>query len=246
MEPRATKRIGELARETGVTVRTLHHYEELGLLVPSHRTEANHRLYSARDLLRLQQILSLRQIGLPLAQIGTLLSNPETSVEQVLDQHMAWLEQEGERIVRLRELLSNLRQGIHAGNNTIEQVTETLQWTLKMDNYFTKEQQQTLQDRHDAMGAEAMAAAQQQWSELGADVEAAVADGCDPTSADAIAIGKRFRVLIEAFSGGDHDIEHGLAQMNLDDPESMKDHGWPSTPETQEFLHQAVHAAMEA
>jgi DNA-binding transcriptional MerR regulator len=245
MEPRATKRIGELARETGVTVRTLHHYEELGLLVPSHRTEANHRLYSENDLLRLQQILSLRQIGLPLAQISALLSDPETSIEQVLDQHMAWLEQEGERIVRLRELLSNLRKTVTAGSSTLEQVTETLQWTLKMDQYFTKEQQQTLQDRHDSMSEEAMAEGQQQWAQLGADIEAAVNNGVAPDSVDGIAIGKRFRSLIEAFSGGDHEIEHGLAQMNLDNPESLKDHGWPSTPETQDFLHQAVHAAMQ-
>jgi len=242
MEARATKRIGELAEQTGITVRTLHHYEELGLLVPSHRSEANHRLYSEEDLLRLQQILSLRQIGLPLAQIGTLLSDPECSVEQVLQQHLEWLEQEGERIQQLRGLLINLQRSVAAGGSSLEQVTQTLQWTQKMDKYLSKEQQQVLQERHEAMGEEAMAEAQQQWAELGADLIAAVESSIEPTSQEGSAIGKRFRALMEAMSGGDHEIEHAIGAMNQANPDMLKDHGWPTTPESQEFLHKAVHA----
>ena len=59
-------KVGELARRTGVSVRALHHYEEIGLLVPSWRTESGHRLYSEPDIIRLTQIVSLRQIGLSL------------------------------------------------------------------------------------------------------------------------------------------------------------------------------------
>ncbi|MDP7062248.1 MAG: MerR family transcriptional regulator [Planctomycetota bacterium] len=242
MEARATKRIGELAEQTGITVRTLHHYEELGLLVPSHRSEANHRLYSETDLLRLQQILSLRQIGLPLAQIGELLADPECSVEQVLQQHLEWLEQEGDRIQRLRSLLINLQKSIAAGGSSLEQVTQTLQWTQKMDKYLSKEQQQILQDRHDAMGAEGMAEAQKQWAQLGEDLVAAVEDGVDPSSEDGKIIGRRFRDLMAALTGGDQEIEHAVGAMNQANPDMLKDHGWPTTPETQDFLHKAVHA----
>ena len=59
-------RIGELARAAGVTVRALHHYDSLGLLVPSERTGAGHRLYSADDVERLYRLLALRGVGLPL------------------------------------------------------------------------------------------------------------------------------------------------------------------------------------
>lgn len=59
-------RVGELAKRTGVSVRTLHWYEEIGLLSPSQRSEAGHRLYAAEDLGRLQQIQSLRQLGFSL------------------------------------------------------------------------------------------------------------------------------------------------------------------------------------
>ncbi|MEA2488332.1 MAG: hypothetical protein QOH21_124, partial [Acidobacteriota bacterium] len=56
-------KIGELAKRTGVSVRTLHHYDEIGLLTPSHRTESGHRLYGREEVIRLQQIVSLRQVG---------------------------------------------------------------------------------------------------------------------------------------------------------------------------------------
>ena len=65
--------VGELARLTGVTVRTLHHYDERGLVRPSHRTAAGHRLYDDADVLRLQQVLVLRELGLPLDEIAAAL-----------------------------------------------------------------------------------------------------------------------------------------------------------------------------
>ncbi|MDQ3549743.1 MAG: MerR family transcriptional regulator, partial [Chloroflexota bacterium] len=65
-------KVGELARRTGMTVRALHHYDEIGLLSPSERTASGHRLYSAAEVERLQQIASLRQIGFPLEEIREL------------------------------------------------------------------------------------------------------------------------------------------------------------------------------
>ena len=56
----APRKVGELARQTGLSVRTLHYYDEIGLLSPSYRTETGYRLYAAVDIARLQQIKSLR------------------------------------------------------------------------------------------------------------------------------------------------------------------------------------------
>src|SRR5260370_5665552 len=69
-------RVGEFATLTGVSIRTLHHYDQLGLLRPAEHSEAGYRLYSARDLLRLQQILALRYLGFALKHIGSLLDPP--------------------------------------------------------------------------------------------------------------------------------------------------------------------------
>ena len=69
-------RVGELAKRTGLTVRTLHHYESIGLLTPSGRTEAGYRLYAAADVARLGQIVGLRQLGLALDEIRECLTRP--------------------------------------------------------------------------------------------------------------------------------------------------------------------------
>src|SRR5919201_3674111 len=84
-------KVGELARRTGLTVRTLHHYDEIGLLRPSLHTEAGHRLYTARDVARLQQVLSLRQFGFSLEEIRECLDRPGFSPLEVIGLHLARL-----------------------------------------------------------------------------------------------------------------------------------------------------------
>jgi MerR family transcriptional regulator, thiopeptide resistance regulator len=67
------RRIGEVAAATGLTVRTLHHYDEIGLLRPSARSDAGYRLYSDGDVRRLYRIVAFRRLGLALDEIGALL-----------------------------------------------------------------------------------------------------------------------------------------------------------------------------
>ena len=67
-------KVGELAKRTGLTVRTLHHYDEFGLLKPSLHTAAGHRLYTGEDVVRLQQVLSLRQFGFSLEEVRDFLN----------------------------------------------------------------------------------------------------------------------------------------------------------------------------
>ncbi|MFF1305124.1 MerR family transcriptional regulator [Streptomyces sp. NPDC058307] len=69
--------VGQVAGFAGVTVRTLHHYDDIGLLVPSERSHAGHRRYSDADLDRLQQILFYRELGFPLDEVAALLDDPD-------------------------------------------------------------------------------------------------------------------------------------------------------------------------
>src|SRR5438270_4402650 len=84
-------KVGELARRTGLTVRTLHHYDEIGLLKPSLHTESGHRLYTANDIARLQQIVSLRQLGFSLEEVAGCLHRPGFSPLEVIRLHAARL-----------------------------------------------------------------------------------------------------------------------------------------------------------
>jgi DNA-binding transcriptional MerR regulator len=78
-------KVGAWARCTGLTVRSLHHYDEIGLLSPPSRTESGHRLYGEEELNRLQQIASLRHLGLPLEKIRECLARSEYSLEHVFN-----------------------------------------------------------------------------------------------------------------------------------------------------------------
>src|SRR5690606_16709092 len=79
-----TYRVAEVAALAGVTVRTLHHYDEMALLTPSLRSKAGYRLYTERDLLRLQQIVIQRELGLPLEQIRRVLDDPAFDLRSAL------------------------------------------------------------------------------------------------------------------------------------------------------------------
>jgi MerR family transcriptional regulator, thiopeptide resistance regulator len=75
--PEQAWKVGTLAQATGLTVRALHHYDHIGLLSPSRRTAAGHRLYTADDVARLYRIRLLRGLGFPLEQIAAALQDPQ-------------------------------------------------------------------------------------------------------------------------------------------------------------------------
>ncbi|HEX5973972.1 MAG TPA: MerR family transcriptional regulator, partial [Rubrobacteraceae bacterium] len=85
------RKVGELARRTGLSVRALRYYDEIGLLSPSRRTEGGHRLYTAEDVVRLQRIKSLRALGLSLREIGEYLDGPDVSPGRLIELHLARL-----------------------------------------------------------------------------------------------------------------------------------------------------------
>jgi DNA-binding transcriptional MerR regulator len=79
-------RVGELVRRTGLTIRDLHHYDELGLARPSRHSEAGYRLYTSADIARLQQVISLRQLGISLEEIRGCLEAPGFIPRELLRQ----------------------------------------------------------------------------------------------------------------------------------------------------------------
>ena len=75
--------VGQVAERFGITVRSLHHYDEIGLLQPSGRSLAGYRLYTEPDLIRLQHVVVYRRLGFALEQIALLLDHPETVEEHL-------------------------------------------------------------------------------------------------------------------------------------------------------------------
>ncbi|MCU1428210.1 MAG: hypothetical protein JWL83_2210 [Actinomycetia bacterium] len=104
----AGRRVGELAAATGLTVRTLHYYGEIGLLVASARSDAGHRLYADADVERLYRICLLRRLGLPLGEIGRALDDPEWSLRAAMSVHLRDLERRLDATAKLRGRLTQL------------------------------------------------------------------------------------------------------------------------------------------
>ncbi|MCA6092302.1 MerR family transcriptional regulator [Streptomyces sp. SCA3-4] len=103
--------VGQVAAVAGVTVRTLHHYDEIGLLVPSGRSHAGHRRYEDVDLDRLQQVLFYRELGFPLDEVAVLLDDPGADpMAHLLRQH----ELLAERIGRLQRMAAAVEHAMEA------------------------------------------------------------------------------------------------------------------------------------
>src|SRR5882724_7127597 len=105
---RAGRRVGELAAASGLTVRTLHYYGEIGLLVASSRSDAGHRLYADADVERLYRICLLRRLGLPLGEIGRALDDPAWSLRAAMGTQLRDLDHRQEAAGRLRNRLAQL------------------------------------------------------------------------------------------------------------------------------------------
>ncbi len=124
--------VHELAHMAGVTVRTLHHYDRIGLLKPASRTAAGYRLYGEKELLRLQQILFFRELDVPLAEIRDILDDPAFDEVIALREHR-------KRLLARRERLTHLLTTI---DKTIRKLTEgdTMLTDKELYEGFTKEQ----------------------------------------------------------------------------------------------------------
>lgn len=208
-------RIGELARRTGVSVRALHHYHEIGLLVPSHHAPGDHRVYTTSDLARLQQVLSLRALGLSLDEIaGVLDGGGDAALLDSIERHLARLDEELERGARLRDRLSRIASTLRS-EATVEPELwlETIQESVMFEKYYTPEQLEQLRARHDEVGAERIAQVQHEWAALFREAAALEAAGADPHGAEGRALAERANALVEEFTGGDPGIRASLTKL---------------------------------
>jgi DNA-binding transcriptional MerR regulator len=107
--------VGELAKIAHVSVRTLHHYDEIGLLTPSGRSDAGYRLYTDSDLERLQEVLFFRELGFALDAIGRILRDPEHDRRKALVAQRALLVETGRRLEAMVALVDRTLDAIAKG-----------------------------------------------------------------------------------------------------------------------------------
>jgi len=217
----------EFAERAGVTVRTLHHYDRLGLLKPRHRTSAGYRLYSERDLARLQQIMTLKFIGLSLKQIKELLAQREFDLPTTLRLQREVIEEKRRRMDMAIEAIRKAESVMAAKGEPDWEALKKIIEVINMQNdmewmkkYYTEEQLADLERRGTP---EVLERGQREWAALIQDVEAAVSAGVDPASDEARQLAARWQKLIEEFTGGDPGIAENLRRLYADQA------NWPST-----------------
>jgi len=203
--------IGELAGMTGLTVRALHHYDELGLLSPAERTAAGHRRYGVEDVRRLYRIVALRRLGLPLGEIGRLLAPGPPTLAETVRLQLARVDDE---LARGRELRDRLRRLLAALEASSEPSTEDLIEVMTMqERYYTPEQRETLARRAAELGDDGMRRAEADWGDVIAGMRAEMEHGADPGDPRVQELLARWTGLIEQFTGGDPGIRDSLARM---------------------------------
>jgi MerR family transcriptional regulator, thiopeptide resistance regulator len=205
--------VGQLSRAAGVTVRTLHHYDRIGLLVPSQRTLAGYRLYSEDDVRRLYAILALRRLGLSLdATAATLDGGLELAA--IVRRQLEVVERQHDELVRLRQLLLGLRDALtRESDPSVNQLMTIMEAISVHERYLSADQLERLKQRGAELGAEAIEDAQREWADLFDALRAEMKAGTDPTDPKLDAYHERARRLLRAFTGGDADIGEAMRRM---------------------------------
>ena len=221
-------RIGDLARRTGLTVRTLHHYDELGLVKPGERTHAGHRIYSEADVERLYRVLALRSLGLRLDAIARVLEQPG-ELREVVARHRAAVERGLELHRRLHDRLSGLLAQPDAD------LLPTIEVMQMIESHYTPEQLETLAQRAEQLGPDGMEKAQQDWADLYAQARRHLDAGTDPADPSVQALVTRSEELIAQFTGGDAGIRANLERVYRDQGPQKASRGM-ADPEVHAFL----------
>jgi DNA-binding transcriptional MerR regulator len=242
--------VGQVAGFAGVTVRTLHHYDEIGLLVPSERSHAGHRRYSDADLDRLQQILFYRELGFPLDEVAALLDDPRADPRAHLRRQHELLTA---RIEKLQKMAAAVEHAMEARTMGINLTPEE-----KFEVFGDKDPDEHAEEAERRWGdTEAYAESQRRaarytkedWKRMQAEVaswgeryDALMEAGEPATGERAMAMAEEHRRHItQWFYECSYEIHQGLGEMYVSD-ERFKEFYDSMRPGLAEHLRDAIRA----
>lgn len=224
--------VGELAKRAGITVRTLHHYEQTGLLLPSARSAAGYRLYNLADVQRLHMIQTLAKAGLELAEIRDFLEQRSLSLVELLDGQITLLDKQLRSIHTLRNRLVELRTGLtDDATPDLESWLQTLELMNMYDRWFSKEE---LQQLPFAVEKEALADI---WSGLVTEVKHLLEQNVSVTDARATDLASRWMERLEQDTAGKPEFLTRLNEMHSVEPQMQEQTG--ITPEITDYITRA-------
>lgn len=245
--------VGQLAELVGVTVRTLHHYDQIGLLSPSGRSGAGYRLYTDADVTRLGHVVVYRRLGFSLEEIAAVLDDPEADVREHLRRQRAAVEA---RIDDMRALVSAIDRALEAEMSGIRLTVEE-QRELFGDG-FSEEQLEEARERWGDTDAWKQSQARtsryekRDWEQIKAeagDISRRFADalqrGLPADSAEATALAEEHRAHIHTwFYDCPVAMHRNLAEMYVADPRFSKTYD-DLAPGLARYIRDAIVASAE-
>lgn len=210
----------DFASLAGVTVRTLHHYDRLGLLKPR-RSRSGYRVYTDGDLHRLEQIVALKFIGIPLKDIARLLERDSPDFLSTLRTQRKALEEKKRllesAIAAIQEAESVIAAHNSASAPVLQKIIEVIEMQNKSDwalQYYTEAAREKLEANRARWTPELQVQAEKDWSDLLRD--ARLAADQDPAGPVVQALLDRRNALIQQFTAGDPEVTAGLNRFYAD------------------------------
>ena len=236
--------IGDLARRSGLTVRALHHYEKLGLLRPSARTQSGYRLYADGDILTLHRILAYQQMGLALKEIGPLLGADAPPLNALLARQIEVAEAELTRQKHLLAMLQRVaRRAAAGGAASSDELFALMAMRRNYARHFSADEMQRLVDAQDALGDDGVARAKAEFTALVPALRAEMARGAGPRTPAVRALAQRWIALGTGLPD-DQELRRKGREMFARQPELLE--GTGLTLALIDFLDQAVAAEKAA
>jgi DNA-binding transcriptional MerR regulator/2-polyprenyl-3-methyl-5-hydroxy-6-metoxy-1,4-benzoquinol methylase len=206
-------KVGELAKRTGLTVRTLHHYDAIGLLNPSAHSETGYRLYNRHDVKRLYHILALIRLGLSLSRIGTLLAGADPDISNIIEQQVNALNEQIARGGQLRDRLLRLREQLERDDEpALIDCLQTLELMTMYDKYFSPEELTKLRERGQ-INSVATERIESEWPDLIEAVRQQMETKASPGSPEVQVLCRRWQQLVRSFAGNDTNVVRKLVSM---------------------------------
>ncbi|MGO4743834.1 MerR family transcriptional regulator [Serratia quinivorans] len=206
-------KVGELARRSGITVRTLHYYDSIGLLVPSARSDAGYRLYHRADITRLHHIQALRRMGISLVEVGAILARSGMALTSVIEQQITMLERQLVQTAALRDRLQQMHAQLTAGDEPeLNDWLTTLELMTMYDKYFTADELAQLPFY------QADPTRHQEWDALVSDMRQLIDSGVAPQAPEAQALARRWMQMLERDTAGNPAFLTRLNAMHADEP----------------------------
>lgn len=242
--------VGEVARMARISVRTLHHYDEIGLVVPSSRTEAGYRLYEEPDLERLQQVLFYRELGFALDEIARILADPGFDRRRALVSQRELLQERAEQARALVALIDRTIQTLERGETVSrEALFDGLQPAAHeeeaRERWGGTEEYEESARRTRRYGPEDWKALRAEAAAIVDDFAAALDSGAAPTDARAADVAERHRQHITRwFYPCSSEIHVGLGEMYVSDPRFAASYE-PARPGRAGYVRDAIRANAE-